>query len=113
LAKTAESRLASAVSWLAKAGAQTNVPIQDFALQLSLRSDDVFKSIHLPELRGKVGGTTPLPRRVTWSLKRIGRVRMPFSSAMLRDYFAVVGREAFDLDFAPAVAAVAAPAAAA
>lgn len=108
LAKIASSRTAKAAELLAKGDTPTDAPLQDFALQLSLRADDVYKAIHLPKLRAKVGGAKPLPRRVTWSLKRIGRVRMPFSSAMLRDYFAVVGREAFDVDFAdtpPAMAA--------
>lgn len=35
----------------------------------------------------------------TWSLRRVGRVRMPYASALLGSYLAVVDRDAFDLDY--------------
>ena len=39
------------------------------------------------------------PSRVTWCLRRMGRIRMPFASDILDRYVAVVSRNAFDLDF--------------
>jgi len=53
---------------------------------------------------------------VTWSLRRVGRIRMPYAAALLRDFLAIQGRDAFDLDFTKEVQAPAptcAPAAAA
>lgn len=35
----------------------------------------------------------------SWRLQRIGRVRMPYAAALLSNYLAVQGREAFDLDY--------------
>ncbi|KQT33658.1 hypothetical protein ASG29_06510 [Sphingomonas sp. Leaf412] len=43
----------------------------------------------------------PLPERVSWNLRRIGRVRPPFSSALLETTLLVLGRRAFDIDFEP------------
>lgn len=40
-----------------------------------------------------------LPLRVTWKLRRCGRVRMPYAAAILDQYLGVLGRAAFDLDF--------------
>jgi hypothetical protein len=37
--------------------------------------------------------------RITWGLRRDGRIRASYAAAMLRNYLAVVGREAYDLDF--------------
>ena len=39
------------------------------------------------------------PKRITWRLRRCGRVRMPYSAALLDQYTAVMSRHAFDLDF--------------
>jgi hypothetical protein len=40
-----------------------------------------------------------LKERVTWGLRREGRIRAPFAAAVLRMYLAVVGREAYEIDF--------------
>ena len=40
-----------------------------------------------------------LGERLTWGLRREGRIRAPYAAAMLRSYLAVVGREAYDVDF--------------
>lgn len=40
-----------------------------------------------------------LEARITWGLRRDGRIRASYAAAMLRNYLAVVGREAYDLDF--------------
>lgn len=38
-------------------------------------------------------------KRVTWRLRRCGRIRNPYVSALLNEYLSVIGRHAFDLDF--------------
>ncbi|HOX68052.1 MAG TPA: hypothetical protein PKV56_09325 [Burkholderiaceae bacterium] len=91
------------------------------ALQLCFRSTAPFSAIHNGKLVGKEtktidGKSVKLPQRVTWSLRRVGRIRMPYAAALLRDFLAIQGRDAFDLDFTKEVQAPAptcAPAAAA
>ncbi|EYC52948.1 hypothetical protein AZ34_14545 [Hylemonella gracilis str. Niagara R] len=73
-------------------------------LQLCFRSSSPFSVIHEGKLSQQEtktinGNAVTLPKRVTWSLRRTGRVRMPYASALLRDYLAIQGRDAFDLDF--------------
>ena len=74
------------------------------ALQLCFRASAPFSGIHHGKLMGKEtktieGETVKLPKRVTWSLRRVGRIRMPYAAALLRDFLAIQGRDAFDLDF--------------
>lgn len=74
------------------------------ALQLCFRASTPFNSVHHGKLIGKEtrtidGKSVKLPRRVTWSLRRVGRIRMPYAAALLRDFLAIQGRDAFDLDF--------------
>lgn len=40
-----------------------------------------------------------LPFRLTWSLRRCGRVRMPYSASLLRDYTSVMSRQAFEVEY--------------
>jgi hypothetical protein len=40
-----------------------------------------------------------LPERVAWNLRRVGRIRVPYSSALLEQFLLLMGRRAFDLDF--------------
>jgi hypothetical protein len=40
-----------------------------------------------------------LPERVAWNLRRVGRIRVPYSSALLEQLLLLMGRRAFDLDF--------------
>lgn len=40
-----------------------------------------------------------LPERVAWNLRRVGRIRVPYSSALLEQMLLLMGRQAFDLDF--------------
>lgn len=80
------------------------------ALQLCFRSSSPFSVIHEGKILQKetrsVGDLqVVLPKRVTWSLRRSGRVRMPYAAALLRDFLAVQGRDAFDLDFTKEAAA--------
>jgi hypothetical protein len=91
------------------------------ALQLCFQSTSPFNVVYEGKLLAKetkqIGGNAvSLPRRVTWSLRRCGRIRMPYAAALLRDFLAIQGRDAFDLDFTKEPAAPApacAPAAAA
>lgn len=39
------------------------------------------------------------PERVAWNLRRVGRIRVPYSSALLEQLLLLMGRRAFDLDF--------------
>ncbi len=41
----------------------------------------------------------PLPDRVTWHLRRDGRIRAPYSSFLLERALKTLGRQAFDLDY--------------
>jgi hypothetical protein len=89
-------------------------------LQLCFRTTAPFSAIHQAKRLDKATKTigeaqVTLPKRVTWSLRRTGRIRMPYAAALLRDYLAIQGRDAFDLDFTKEAAAPApscAPAAA-
>lgn len=75
-------------------------------LQLTFASAEAFKHIHSPvfenpsTLKAK-GKAIERPQRVTWSLRRCGRVRMPYAAALLDLYTSVMSRQAFDLDFMP------------
>jgi len=44
-------------------------------------------------------GTEVLPRRVTWRLRRTGRVRPPYATFMLERVLGLLGRAAFDMDY--------------
>lgn len=88
------------------------------ALQLTFRAATPFNSIHHGKLIAKEtktieGKSVKLPRRVTWSLRRVGRIRMPYAAALLRDFLAIQGRDAFDLDFTKEASAPAPPCASA
>lgn len=72
--------------------------------RLTFATEDAFKYIHSGIF--KAGSTiqvgdiaTALPPRITWSLRRCGRIRMPYAAAMLNSCVSVISREAFDLDF--------------
>lgn len=74
------------------------------SLQLCFRTSSPFSVIARAAVKNKETKTidsakVKLPKRVTWSLKRTGRIRMPYAAALLRDYLSVQGRDAFDLDF--------------
>ncbi len=73
-------------------------------LLLTFSASDRFKHIYKPILeqatKEKVDGKTiERPKRVTWRLRRCGRVRMPYAAALLSQYTSVMSRQAFDLDF--------------
>jgi hypothetical protein len=73
-------------------------------LQLTFTSGGVFKHIHRgvyePRSEAKVSGVrTTYPKRITWRLRRCGRVRMPYAAALLNQYMSVMSRQAFDMDY--------------
>jgi hypothetical protein len=47
----------------------------------------------------KTATTAALPNRVTWKMRRCGRLRTPFAAILLDEYYAVAGRPALDLKF--------------
>ncbi|MBN6111893.1 hypothetical protein [Xanthomonas bonasiae] len=79
--------------------------LRDSRCQLTFSGVTPFNSFQLPRyaVAEKVqvrGHKLDLESRVTWSLRREGRIRNPYSGAILKDFLAVSGRHAFDLDFA-------------
>jgi hypothetical protein len=72
-------------------------------LQLSLDPPDSFKKFLYPVLAAAIpeqGQVHPaLPLRLTWRLRRCGRIRMPYAAAYLDDYLKLLNRQAFDLDY--------------
>lgn len=87
------------------------------SLQLSFASAEAFKHIHAavfePGSTQKVDGQDIVrPKRVTWRLRRCGRIRMPYAAALLDQYTTVMSRHAFDLDYMSPGNADTAPAAA-
>lgn len=74
-------------------------------LLLVFGSDDAFKAVRLPTRIDRTKEKPAGPLRVSWALRRVGRVRFPYASSLLRDLFAEMGRDAFDLDFAKALPA--------
>lgn len=71
-------------------------------LQLTFGPSESFKQVRSPKLVAaspKTNFREALPKRVTWKLRRCGRLRMPYAAAMLEQYVAVSARRAFDLDY--------------
>ena len=74
------------------------------SLQLAFTWEDTFKQYYCANLNDakqedRKTNRPALPKRVTWRLKRIGRVRMPYAAALLDYYLAGISRHAFDLDY--------------
>jgi hypothetical protein len=84
-------------------GASTIVSLPP-ALQLTFAVDNDFKPVFRGILKAKAPASEEpeipaLPQRMTWQLRRCGRIRMPYASALLDDYVSVMSRQAFDLDY--------------
>lgn len=82
----------------------SDAKVVDVALQLSFSADSPFSQFYRGILCPKNGRNLQadipaLPRRVTWRLRRCGRVRMPYSIALLDQYLSIMSRQAFDLDY--------------
>lgn len=73
--------------------------------QLTISLNDVFKHVRNCKFKKpytkKENGVVVLdfPSRLTWGLRRCGRVRMPYAGSLLRDYMNVMSRQAFDLEY--------------
>ena len=73
-------------------------------LQLCVSQDSPFKKVFCPTfepIRNPKPENDPSDnlKRVTWRLRRCGRIRHPYVAALLDQYLDVIGRHAFDLDF--------------
>jgi hypothetical protein len=76
------------------------------SLQLTFSNNAPFQSIHFAAFKpatdavaGENGERPALPGRVTWGLRRSGRIRMPYAAAVLDHYVSAMNRHAFDLDY--------------
>jgi hypothetical protein len=74
------------------------------ALQLTFSSAEAFRHIHTAVFEAESSTrankqTIVRPKRVTWRLRRCGRIRAPYSAALLDQYTSVMSRHAFDLDY--------------
>jgi hypothetical protein len=79
-------------------------PTINIALQLAFSSAEAFRHMHtavfeVATTKHANGKNTTLPKRVTWRLRRCGRIRAPYSTALLDQYTTVMSRHAFDLDY--------------
>jgi hypothetical protein len=103
--KVYEERTAAAAKALrASVPVLNDSSMVDANLQLSFASNDAFKHVHCatfePETKTKADGVSTVhPKRVTWRLRRCGRIRMPYAAAILDQYVGVMSRQAFDLDY--------------
>lgn len=74
------------------------------ALQLAMGGSGPIKKVQFGKYK-KASKVTidevdvDLPDRLAWGLRRCGRIKMPYAASLLKDYMAVMSREAFDLDF--------------
>lgn len=79
------------------------IPVQG-DLQLTFSASEPFTNFQTA-VYGKQSpksGNPPMParpNRVTWQLQRCGRLRMPYSAALLDQYLSVMSRQAFDMDY--------------
>jgi len=76
--------------------------VKDSRCQLTLSASGPFRHIAhgtFVDLTAAVGDEPEVKAGFTWNLRRVGRVRMPYASALLGSYLAVVDRDAFDLDY--------------
>jgi len=97
------ARTAAAQQVLA-AGAVVTAGLVDPMLQLSFSAIKPFKEVFAPSFvaasKAKIDGVTVrYPKRVTWKLRRCGRIRMPYSAAVLDQYLSLMSRQAFDMDY--------------
>lgn len=83
-------------------GALRSVDTYRDDLQLAFAAREAFKSVE----RGKFeaaktgkGGAVTVPAGISWSLRRSGRVRMPYAAAILDRYVGIINRQAFDIDY--------------
>ncbi|MEJ0025950.1 MAG: hypothetical protein WDN01_07975 [Rhizomicrobium sp.] len=97
-------RTAPATKVLAAATAVKGGGLLTDGLQLCVSQDSPFKKVFCPTfepVRDPKPEDDPSDnlKRVTWRLRRRGRIRHPYVAALLDQYLEVIGRHAFDLDF--------------
>ncbi|GAA0317972.1 hypothetical protein GCM10009087_30450 [Sphingomonas oligophenolica] len=97
--RTAQPSVALAAAVKLDAGTTINM-----AFQLAFSSADAFRHIHTAVFEPATATrankqTIKRPKRVTWRLRRCGRIRAPYSAALLDQYTTVMSRHAFDLDY--------------
>jgi len=76
--------------------------VKDSRCQLTLSASSSFRYIAhgtFVDAQPAAGGQPEVKAGFTWNLRRVGRVRMPYASALLGSYLADVDRDAFDLDY--------------
>ncbi len=73
--------------------------IKDSRCQLMLSAKGPFQHIAHGTFIAPEGEKSNVTGGFNWNLRRVGRVRMPYASALLGSYLAVVDRDAFDLDY--------------
>lgn len=101
-AKAVFASLAKAVK--ARQGATTPIAkeVKDSRCQLTLSASGAFRYIAhgtFVEARAAAGDQPEVCAGFSWNLRRVGRVRMPYASALLGNFLAVMDRNAFDLDY--------------
>jgi hypothetical protein len=79
-------------------------PTINVAFQLAFSAADAFRHMHTAVFEAATtkranGQTITRPKRLTWRLRRCGRIRAPYSAALLDQYTTVMSRHAFDLDY--------------
>jgi hypothetical protein len=63
----------------------------------------IFTAKHLAaEVTQIRGERVSLENRVTWAIKRDGRIKPAYAASLLRDFLSISGRDAFDVDFTSA-----------
>lgn len=111
-------RTAAAAKILAAAQQIVGGGLLTDGLQLCVSQESPFKQVFAPTfvpIHNPKHDNDPSDnkKRVTWRLRRCGRIRHPYIAALLDEYLGVIGRHAFDLDFMevdmPPVAATARP----
>ena len=76
--------------------------VKDSRCQLTLSAKGPFQHIahgSFVETKAANGAELGVTGGFDWNLRRVGRVRMPYASALLGSYLAVIDRDAFDLDY--------------
>ncbi|MDM0071643.1 hypothetical protein [Variovorax sp. J31P207] len=76
--------------------------IKDSRCQLTLSAKGPFQHIAYGSFVEAKAAKEDAPGATggfNWNLRRVGRVRMPYASALLGSYLAIVDRDAFDLDY--------------
>lgn len=88
----------------ARLGAKTEhaKEVKDSRCQLTLSANGPFRHIAhgvFFDAKPAAGDEPAVKAGFTWNLRRVGRVRMPYASALLGSYLAVMDRDAFELDY--------------